>query len=248
MARDLGTGYNPEGEQQAAERLKQIDQERAQLMRESDQLHRQMREQDIQDAAKLLEFAKQNADVAKGKLNSAVGAKTNLREQLGAMNPMQVANLVQARKRAEAGEELSIDQMNVLANAPDERSRTLGRQALQRRGDAQLEAAGGAGLIGSQEEFNMATAQRQAATAYERLGEGEKELRGVTNQVVVGGDYHVTVDIRDDMGLAEQMHEHQASIEQQFREHDQKIISAVRAMISESMRNVHEQGKVTAGS
>jgi len=233
---------NQESERQTAEQLNRLNQERARLTRESDELHQRMRQRDIQDAAKLLEYSKQNADVAKDRLSQATRRLQSTEERIGAMNPLQVANIAQAKRRALASKDLSktpLEDVYALQNG-DEQSQDLARQALRARGRAMGENSG---LEFKLEEHSVQSATRNAEIVSAQLGERSRAIQGVTNEVIVGGEYRVTVDIRDDMQLAEQLHEFEASIDQRFREHDQKVIAAIHAAVDAASKNIHQQGK-----
>lgn len=201
-----------------------------------------MRQRDIQDAAKLLEYSKQNADVAKDRLSQATRRLQSTEERIGAMNPLQVANIAQAKRRALASKDLSktpLEDVYALQNG-DEQSQDLARQALRARGRAMGENSG---LEFKLEEHSVQSATRNAEIVSAQLGERSRAIQGVTNEVIVGGEYRVTVDIRDDMQLAEQLHEFEASIDQRFREHDQKVIAAIHAAVDAASKNIHQQGK-----
>ncbi len=122
-------------------------------------------------------YAQEEANAAKEKLNQRIEASQGVEERIGEMSPQAIAHAVQARQRAERGEQLSKEDRDILRQVGDERSSELAKQDARRRARQYLGQYDQQGLIGNVERQKEAAAQTEAGTKSARRDERNTQRR-----------------------------------------------------------------------
>ncbi|HVX14367.1 MAG TPA: hypothetical protein VHC22_24485 [Pirellulales bacterium] len=234
---------------EAEQRLKQLAKERADITRESDQLHQRAQQQDIMAASRLLELQVQRAKSSQNKLSASVRSMESAEESLAAMNPMQIRALIGVRRKAEEGETLNHYERQLLASAPDQRSQFLARQSAREYTRQQLERAG----TSSDKFFSVENLFREASQndAARQAGKrdnmaGEISRQKVTGEITVGGSYNVNITIQHDEDLAETFGQEMGRLETEIKQRDAEIMKASRKAAEDMAQRIHQNRAATA--
>lgn len=236
---------NVQGREQAETKIKQLIQEQEQIKKQGYELDEKHRKGEIQDAAKLVELAQKRAQIATQRVTEKTQQLLGTQERLGMMTPMDLQAMVQAMRRAKSGEELTYDEISVLDQGT---LSTRTEASKQKRMKFRNLAKGNPELLDllSEETTEESLARQEQRQAQVGVAEAAA-APALKGEVTVGGEYSITIDIRDDMQLAKELRGELSAFDTKLADTEARIMKAVRGIVDERAKQIQQQRRTVAG-
>lgn len=249
IAAGLG-GDNAEARINAQEKIKQLEQEQRDIIKEEYEISEQRRKGEIQDAAKLVQLAQQRMQIATRRVQDTTEKTLTLKEGLGHKTPMELNAMYAAYQRAKRGEKLSREEMSLLEGGGAEMQSFAKQDARKRMEEfigslPQADQAEARQAFFGQEEKEERDAIAEENAARQNLS-GASQAGALAGEVTVGGAYNITIDIRDDMQLADKLRDEFSTMRDEMRRTEERIMDAARKAAQEVARQIQSQGRNNA--